>query len=46
MKRIGKLFGIACGLLATFTLWTVLLRFVDVGQIGPRGGRKSTQRTH
>ena len=32
-----KRFGIASGLLAAFAMWTLLIRFVDVQAIGPRG---------
>ena len=35
MKR--KSFCIGLGLLALFVIWTVALRFVDVGAIGPKG---------
>ena len=35
MKRKG--FYIGLGLLVLFVIWTVALRFVDVGAIGPRG---------
>ena len=36
-NRNLKRFSIALGLLALFTIWTLLLRFVDVQAIGPRG---------
>ena len=36
-KKSKKEFGIAAGLLLTFALWTVLLCWVDVKPIGPRG---------
>ena len=32
-----KMLGVGAGLLATFILWTVLVRFVDVRAIGPEG---------
>ena len=35
-KKNRRLFGVGVGLLAVFVLWTVLIRFVDVGAIGPR----------
>ena len=38
MKRENKrLFLIAAGALAAFVLWTVLVRVVDLQQIGPEG---------
>ena len=37
MKR--KSFCIGLGLLVVFIIWTVALRFVDVGAIGPQGSR-------
>ena len=36
-KKCGRLFFIGGSLLATFALWTVLVRFVDVQAIGPEG---------
>ena len=35
-KKNSRLFWVGVGLLAVFVLWTVLIRFVDVGAIGPR----------
>ena len=35
-KKNRRLFWVGVGLLAVFVLWTVLIRFVDVGAIGPR----------
>lgn len=36
MKKSKKQLGIAIGFLAAFAVWTVLLRLVDVRQIGPQ----------
>ena len=37
MKKTRKvMFAAGCGLIVLFILWTVLVRFVDVRQIGPR----------
>ena len=36
-KKRQKILFIGAGLLAAFVLWTVLVRFVDVGAIGPQG---------
>ena len=36
-KKNTKLFFVGVGLLVTFVLWTVLVRFVDVRAIGPEG---------
>ena len=35
-KKNSRLFWVGVGLLAVFVLWTVLIRFVDVEEIGPR----------
>ena len=37
MKKSKKQLGIAIGFLVAFAVWTVLLRLVDVRQIGPQG---------
>lgn len=36
-KKTGKFFYASLGLLLAFILWTVLIKFVDVKPIGPRG---------
>lgn len=36
-KKSRRLFFVGASLLATFVLWTVLIRFVDVRAIGPEG---------
>ena len=36
-KKNLSLFVLGCGLLFAFALWTVLLKFVDVQEIGPEG---------
>ena len=36
-KKSRILFFVGASLLATFVLWTVLIRFVDVQAIGPEG---------
>ena len=36
-KKTGKIFYTGLGLLLAFILWTVLVKFIDVRAIGPRG---------
>lgn len=36
-KKTGKFFYASLGLLLAFILWTVLIKFIDVKAIGPRG---------
>ena len=36
-KKSARLFLYGSGLLVAFAVWTVLVRLVDVGAIGPQG---------